>query len=105
MNRRPDGNLFADLAPPADGEHFEVLRAMNGARVERIISSATPQPGVYEQDHDEWVVLLRGNAVLDVGGARLMLNAGDYVFLAAGVRHEVRETSTGALWLALHVDG
>lgn len=97
------GNLFADSAPPAQGERFESLLRLRGLHLERIVSSAQPEPGEYCQEQDEWVVLLRGEALLEVAGQRRALAAGDYVFLPARTPHRVLSTSAGALWLAAHL--
>jgi cupin 2 domain-containing protein len=97
------GNLFEHAAPPEKGEHFETLLACRNLVVERIVSSATVEPNECVQSQDEWVVLIRGEAVLDVAGEVLALRAGDHVFLPAGTRHTVTSASNGALWLAVHV--
>ncbi len=97
------GNLFDGADPPASGEAFEALLRQGGALVERIVSSATPDTSPYVQDHDEWVVLLRGEATLEVEGELLELRPGDQVHLPARTRHIVRRTSDGALWLAVHL--
>jgi cupin 2 domain-containing protein len=94
--------LFA-VAQPASGEQFDVLARFGVAEIERIVSSATPDGGWYEPTHDEWVVLLRGSARLEVDGQILDLVGGDYLSLPAYTRHRVIETSAGAVWLAVHV--
>jgi cupin 2 domain-containing protein len=49
------------------------------------------------------VALLRGSAILVFEPEEtLSLNAGDALFIPAGVRHRVAETSDDAVWLALH---
>jgi cupin 2 domain-containing protein len=94
-----------ELAAPAVGERTEVLAAAGGARVERIVSSARPDPGEYDQDHDEWVLLVEGRATLEVAGATVELASGDYLLLPARTRHRVLETSAGTTWLAVHLPG
>jgi len=100
---RPDGNLFDDARPPETGERFEALWRCRHLMVERIISSDTPDPGLYVQAQDEWVVLLTGAARLEVDGATVSLRPGDHLSLPAGTPHRVLETSPGSLWLALHL--
>lgn len=97
------GNLFAGDAP-AKGERFEKLAALRNVTIERILSSASPDLALYDQRQDEWVVLLRGQATLEVAGETLELTAGDYVLLPAHMQHRVLATSAGALWLAVHVE-
>lgn len=97
------GNLFADVSAPLGGERFDVLLEHRNLVVERIVSSASTAAQSFVQAQDEWVVLLRGNAVLEIAGERHDLAAGDYVFLPSGAEHTVRSASEGALWLAVHL--
>ena len=95
-------NLFADAEAPEQGERFETWLGHRGLQVERIISSAGSDGALYDQAWDEWVVLLRGEAEVEVEGRRRSLAAGDVLWLPAHTRHQVCSTSAGALWLAVH---
>jgi cupin 2 domain-containing protein len=97
------GNLFADAAAPPRGERFDTLLAHRNLVVERIVSSEAPEATEYRQSQDEWVVLLRGEATLEVAGETVELRAGDHLFLPSGTPHAVRRTTAGTLWLALHL--
>jgi cupin 2 domain-containing protein len=99
---RPD-NLFLNAVAPAAGERFDMLLNHKNLVIERIISSSviTPQESVQEQD--EWVLLLQGEALLQVDGKPVALKAGDHLFLPAGLRHTVERASAGAMWLAVHL--
>ncbi|WP_198314607.1 cupin domain-containing protein [Chitinibacter sp. GC72] len=96
------GNLFADALPPLDGERFEPLHQQAGLLIERIISSARIAQQEYIQTQDEWVLLLQGEATLEVAGQNVALHAGDYLLIPAQTPHTVRRVSEGALWLAIH---
>jgi bis(5'-nucleosidyl)-tetraphosphatase len=98
------GRMFEHLPEPRAGEVFETLAEIGGTRVERIVSSPEPEPVLYDQDHDEWVILLRGEARLEVEGREVRLVAGNYLLLPANTRHRVLSTSTDPLcvWLAVH---
>lgn len=96
------GNLFSGAAP-ARGEAFEELAKLRNVALERIVSSATPALDLYDQAQDEWVVLLRGGAKLEIAGETLELRTGDYLLLPAHTPHRVLETEAGSLWLAVHV--
>lgn len=96
-------NLFDDAAPPPAGERFETLLAHRNLVVERILSSAAITPCQYVQPQDEWVLLARGEAELEVGGETVRLRAGDHLFLPARTPHTVRSVSQGAVWLAVHL--
>lgn len=95
-----------DIAPPAAGdETFETLFENPHVRIERIASNrhASPDGFWYEQPQDEWVALLRGEAVLAFAdGRRIGLKAGDWVTIPALCRHRVEATGPDALWLAVH---
>jgi cupin 2 domain-containing protein len=97
-------NLFADAAAPREGERFDTLLHCRNLRIERIISSSRLAPHAYVQPQDEWVMLVRGQARLQVEGRLVLLNEGDYLFLAAGTPHAVESASDGAIWLAVHLD-
>lgn len=98
-------DLFADLPAPETGEAFaEVLRRGN-VHIERIVSSAQPEPVLYDQTQDEWVLLLAGNATLEVAGEPLELTAGDHLFIPAHCPHRLLATSAEprCVWLAVHI--
>jgi len=101
-------NLFAGLPATADEELFNDLLKRPGVRIERIVSTgqASPPGYWYDQDWDEWVVLLTGSAGLVIeGDAEIVLNPGDYVFLPAHRRHRVAWTDANrpTVWLAVHI--
>lgn len=98
-------NFFAGLSEPADGEVFSDLLRRRNLRVERIVSSAFPDTGLYDQEQDEWVILLEGRAVLEVDGTEVRLAAGDYLFIPAHTPHRLLETrpEPRCVWLAVHL--
>ena len=59
-------NLFDDLPARAHEEIVTELLLRKGVRIERIVSTgqSTPADKPYNQDHDEWVLLLTGSAGL-----------------------------------------
>lgn len=97
------GNLFDDAQPPCEGERFDALLSHRNLVIERIVSSADITPVEYVQTQDEWVLMVRGEATLDVAGTSHALRSGDYLFLPAGTPHTVQRVSDGALWLAVHL--
>jgi len=104
------GDLFADLPDAAREERFDSLLARPGVRIVRIVSAgqATPDGEWYDQDGDEWVVVLRGSAgiLIDGEGAPRTLGAGAYLYLPAHCRHRVAWTSADepTVWLAVHIE-
>jgi cupin 2 domain-containing protein len=99
------GHLEEPRRAPASGESISVLASGPGWRVEQILSGALSAPVEDLLDHDEWVVVLAGRAVLDVEGEALTMGQGDWVHLRAGVPHRVRTTEPPTSWLAVHVGG
>jgi cupin 2 domain-containing protein len=96
-------NLFEDSAPPGAGERVDVLLTHKNLVVERIVSSANIAPKNYVQSQDEWVVLVRGEAEIEVAGEAVALKSGDHLFLPSGTAHVVKSASEGAIWLAVHL--
>lgn len=96
-------NLFSDAAPPAVGERFDTILSHRNLVIERIVSSSNSAPQEYVQAQDEWVVLLQGEALLQLGDTPVPLKAGDHLFLPAGQPHTVLRSSEGAMWLAVHL--
>ena len=100
-------NIF-DLPPELPTEEcFEPLVSGDNVLIERIISTGqiTPVGEWYNQDRDEWVILLQGDATLGYfDGSRIQLKAGDYVFIPARQKHRVEYTSSKppCIWLAVH---
>jgi cupin 2 domain-containing protein len=104
------GNLLSN--PPVSRhipESFEPILVNDSVMVERIVTNGsfiTPGPW-YDQEKDEWVVLLKGNAELEFENDKaLMLKTGDYVFIPAYKRHRVAAVSKNprCVWLAIHGD-
>ena len=102
--------LLENLPDTSGGESFEDLLSGSGTwRLERIVSRGTVSADWYDQAWDEWVILLQGEAVIEVelasgGRSDVRLAAGDSVLLPAHLRHRVTHTSAkpDAVWLALH---
>jgi len=99
------GRLLDPSAAPPTGERFETLLTHGNLVVEQILSAHDPDTSEQVQTHDEWVVVLAGDAILDVAGERLDLAAGDWVFLPSGTAHRVLRTAPGTSWLAVHLRG
>jgi cupin 2 domain-containing protein len=108
VSRYAGGNLLDDLPREFGEERFDALLAGAAFRVERIVSRghATPAGEWYDQDRDEWVLLLSGEALLrfeDEAEPR-RLRPGGFVDIPAHCRHRVDWThpETETVWLAIH---
>ncbi|MBM4309689.1 MAG: cupin domain-containing protein [Deltaproteobacteria bacterium] len=100
------GNIFETHDQRETDETFIPLLQRAGFRLEQIVSNGQASaPGFwYDQDRDEWVMLVRGEAVLELDQERVELKAGDYLLIPAHVRHRVASCSQDAVWLALHMN-
>lgn len=99
-------SLFSEMASATGAEVFTTLFEKKGVKIERIDSfgQASPEGFWYDQTQDEWVLLTRGEAVLEIEGqSSLQLSTGDHVLIPAHTRHRVARTSVDALWLAVHL--
>ena len=99
-------NIFDFPDPLPDDEVITTLLLSNQVRIERIVSTGqtTSEGQWYDQNEDEWVVLIQGEAVLEYEiGEKLRLSAGDHVLLPAHCRHRVAYTSPQppCIWLAV----
>jgi cupin 2 domain-containing protein len=92
----------------AEGERFETILAGREWLIETISSAGhTTRAGEwYDQERDEWVLLMEGEATIAFeGGAQKNLHGGDWVYLPAHCKHRVVSTSArpGCTWLAVHL--
>ena len=94
-------NLF-DYPIPASGEHFKKLLESEHITIETIISSETPDTKLYDQDHDEAVLILEGCATLWLDGRTIVMSTGDFLLIPAHKPHKVLHTEVGTRWLAIH---
>ena len=107
MGSVPILNVFTNLPDSLEEEAFTELFQGQGYRVERICSRghASPPDFWYDQDHTEWIMVLRGSAGLQFEGeAERTLTAGDYTLIRPHEKHRVNWTAPEewTVWLAIH---
>jgi quercetin dioxygenase-like cupin family protein len=95
------GRLRDPADAPPSGETTEVLATVGGAVVEQILSGLLDGPVHYVGADDEWVVVVRGGAALEVAGAPVQLTAGDWLLLPAGTPHRLTATEPGTSWITV----
>jgi cupin 2 domain-containing protein len=99
-------NLFESIPENTPEELFTTLLSAGGVRVERIVSFGQTSPAGfwYDQQEDEWVLVLEGAALLEFDDdSRVDLKPGDFVNIPAGRRHRVAKTDENGrtVWLAV----
>ena len=88
-------------------EKFEQIVSGKNIQIERIVSTGqtTTSGQWYDQELDEWVILLQGEAELSyVDNTKIKLKTGDYLLILAHTKHRVEYTSIepACIWLAVH---
>ncbi len=100
-------NIYKKIPDDLEEEIFELLVQGENVKIERIISNGHTSPGTgwYDQEQNEWVLVLKGNAgILFENGQVIDLNEGDYLNISSHQKHKVIRTSatTETIWLAIH---
>lgn len=99
-------NIFAALPEALENEVFEDIVNSENIRIERIIShgQSSPETGWYDQDQNEWVIVLAGSGTLQFEHEEeVQLKPGDYLLIPAHQRHRVVRTAIDepTVWLAV----
>jgi len=101
-------NLFDAIPEKLPKELIEVIAASGDVRIERIVSQghSSPEGFWYDQDQDEFLLLLEGEAELEFEDDLMHLKRGDCLTIKAHQRHRVKWTTPGSatIWLAIHYD-
>jgi len=100
-------NLFDLPKLPIPEEQFDKLMEKNGVLIERIVSTGQVSPPGFwfDQDRDEWVVLIQGEAELEFEDGKIVrLKKGDHIMCPKDLKHRVTYTSVepACIWLAVH---
>ncbi|MEJ2742245.1 MAG: cupin domain-containing protein [Gammaproteobacteria bacterium] len=99
-------NILRSIPGELSDEVFEDIIQSTSVRIERIISKGhtSPEQGWYDQDENEWVMLVDGSATIEFeNGVSLTLSKGDYVNIPAHKKHKVSWSDPGqiTIWLAV----
>jgi len=101
------GNIYSAVSGSLKKEFFEVLIEQGDLKIERIVSKGhcSPETGWYDQDKNEWVLLLKGSAELTfANNDTIHLKEGDYLHIPPHRKHKVSWTDPNqeTFWLAVH---
>jgi cupin 2 domain-containing protein len=101
-------NIFSDLPAQLPEELVETLVTSDRVRIERIVSHghASPEGFWYDQDQNEFVMLLKGAARLQFEGEDepIEMSPGDFIEIPAHRKHRVEWTTPDGptVWLAVY---
>ena len=103
MNK-PVENIFENLPENFKGEIIEEILRNKNFKIERIISngSSSPENFWYDQDENEFVLLLAGSAGISFNDdTKINLKPGDYTVIEAHRKHRVEWTDPvqKTIWL------
>lgn len=107
LTEKPISNIFESIPDNIEDEVFDLIAQNKNTKIERIISRghASPANGWYNQEKDEWVMILKGEAIISFENSEeINLKAGDYLTISAHTKHKVKWTdpNTETVWLAVH---
>jgi cupin 2 domain-containing protein len=101
-------NIFSDIPERLPDELIKIISETDKIRIEKIVSRGHVSREWYDQDKDEFVLLLRGEARLrfEKGDRTVHMKQGDYLIIPAHERHWVEWTSNveDTVWLAVHYE-
>nr|VFJ55101.1 MAG: cupin 2 domain-containing protein [Candidatus Kentron sp. FW] len=100
-------NIFEGIPDTQEQEIFQRLVNTEHTKIERIISRGqkSPESGWYDQEENEWVIVLKGEAKLSFHDkTSVHLRTGDFIDIPSHKKHRVDWTTrdTETIWLAVH---
>lgn len=100
-------NIFSNIPHNPEKELLELLIESNTVTIERIVSNGqkSPESGWYDQEKNEWVIVLKGKAILLFEDqSSIQLGEGDFINIPSHKKHRVAWTDPDneTIWLAVH---
>ncbi|MGB1226754.1 MAG: cupin domain-containing protein [Poseidonibacter sp.] len=98
-------NVFENIIIDKSKEQFFELLKNDNIKIEKIVSNGQSSPinFWYEQEKNEFVLILKGNAIIEYENSELILEEGDYINIPAFTKHRVKYTNKqkSTIWLAV----
>lgn len=98
-------NIFADIEHVGEEEVFNVLGKSANCRIEGIAVAgySSPKGFWYDQENDEFIMLLQGEATLEFEDRMVDMKAGDYLIIHKNCRHRIEKSSLDpvCVWLCV----
>jgi cupin 2 domain-containing protein len=101
-------NIFNGIPASISNEIQETILQGSSFRIERIVSHGhrSPDGFWYDQEENEWVIVLKGSAILrfEDKDEDIAMNPGNFINIEKHQRHRVEWTDPDqeTIWLALH---
>lgn len=100
-------NMYTTIPCNLEQEVFEQLAGNDCVTIERILSKGqkSPPSGWYDQEKNEWILVLKGKAVLAFEDQEaISLIEGDFINIPPHKKHKVEWTDPDneTIWLAIH---
>lgn len=99
-------NLFDEIPTVLRNELAQTLLSKSEVRIERIVSQGHTSPDGfwYDQNQDEWVLLIAGAARLQFDDKIVEMKPGSFLMIPAHRRHRVEWTDPGqrTIWIAIY---
>jgi cupin 2 domain-containing protein len=96
-------NIFDFDLPKENSEKFLTILKHKNVEIKRIVSNTLKTSQTFKQKEDEWVIVLKGCAKLQIEDKIFKLKAGDSVFIPANTKHTLLKTKKVVVWLAVHI--
>ena len=96
-------NIYKFELPNIDNENFTTLLSHKNIEIKRIVSNTLKTSQTFIQDEDEWVVVLKGCAKIEMNNKIYKLKSGDYIFIPANTKHILLKTKKVVVWLAIYI--
>ena len=100
-------NIYSSIPVDIPNELIQDILITDSFKIERIVSKghSSPEGFWYDQDQNEWVILLKGRAGLLLEGTDniIELAPGDHINIPAHIKHRVEWTDPDieTVWIAV----
>ena len=96
-------NILSNIPNKIENELIETLIESENCKIERIISKEhiTPKGKWYDQNENEFVIVVKGEADLLIKDKLVHMKEGDYINIPAHTKHRVEKTDKETIWLSV----
>ena len=106
INKNNIFNFLENIPSSSKDEIFQTIVENDNIKIERIISygQTTPKDYWYDQDEDEFVYIIQGDAKIKYDDESIhLLNTNDSLYIKAHQKHQVIYTSNPTIWLTIFI--